>query len=87
MRTDLGTLLRMPVPHLVAYLIATGALAGVFAWCLALVGHLAFETGRPSYLSLLLAIPRGSLFALIVGFALRHWSRRRGDAANERHEP
>ena len=68
LRAALG---RMSPPHLVGYLIVAGALAGVFAWCLALIGHFAFQISRPTWLSLLLAILRGSLFALIVGFGLR----------------
>ena len=84
MMTSLDELGRMSVPHLVGYLILAGALAGVFAWCLVLVGHLVFEISRPTGLSLLLAIPRGSVFALLVGFGLRHWSRVRGDGTSNR---
>lgn len=86
MRSNLDALRRMSVPHLVGYLVVAGALAGVFAWCLVLVGHLAFDISRPTLLSLLLAIPRGSFFALLVGFGLRPWWRVRGDKAGERHE-
>ena len=84
--TNLRTIGRMSVPHLVGYMIAVGALAGVLAWCLVLLGHLAFGISRPTWLSLLLAIPRGSLFALLVGFGLRLWWRVRGDGAGGRHE-
>jgi hypothetical protein len=75
MRTDLGVLRRMSVPNLVGYLVVVGALAGVFAWCLVLAGHFAFGIDRPTWLALLLAIPRGSFYALIVGFGLRLWWR------------
>jgi hypothetical protein len=76
----------MPVPQFVGYLVAVGALAGALAWCVVLVGHFAFEIGRPTRLALLLAIPRGSLFALLIGFGLRMWWRARGDEADEQHE-
>ncbi len=84
--TNLGALGRMSVPHLGGYMIVVGALAGVFSWCLVLVGHLAFDFSRPTWLSLLLAIPRGSFFALLVGFGLRLWWRVRGDRTGKRHE-
>ncbi len=87
MRTDLGALRRMAVPHFVGYLVVVGALSGLFAWCLVLAGHLAFDIDRPTWLALLLAIPRGSLYALIVGFGLRLWWRVRGDEAGDRHGP
>ena len=82
MRTDPGALKRMSVRQFVAYLVIVGAVAGVFAWCLVLAGHFAFEISRPTWLALLLAIPRGSLFALMVGFGLRLWWRVRGDKAD-----
>ena len=86
MRTDRGALRRMSVPRLVGYLVGVGALAGVLAWCLVLAGHLAFDISRPTWLALLLAIPRGSFFALILGFGLRLWWRVRGGEAGDRLE-
>jgi len=86
MRINLGWLGRMSVPQFVGYFVAVGAFAGVLAWCLVLAGHLAFDIGRPTWLALLLAIPRGSLYALIVGFGLRLWLRGRGDKADERKD-
>jgi len=84
--SKLSALGRMSIPRFVSYLIAIGALAGVLAWCLVLVGSLALEFSRPTLLALLLAIPRGSFFALIVGFGLRLWWRVRGDGARKRSE-
>ena len=81
MKAGLGVLRRMSVPQFVIYLVVVGALSGLFAWCLALAGHFAFDMGRPTWLALLLAMPRGSLYALIVGFGLRLWWRVRGDKA------
>jgi len=83
---DLSALDRMSVPRLAGYLIVVGALAGAFSWFLLLLGHFAFEIGRPTGPSLLLAIPRGSFFALLVGFGLRLFRRRvRGGGAGERN--
>jgi len=79
MKTDLDAFRRMSVRSFIVYLIVVGAVSGVFAWCLVLAGHLAFDIDRPTGLALLLAIPRGSFYALIVGFGLRLWWRVRGD--------
>ncbi len=79
---DLKWLRRLSVPQFVVYLVMVGAAAGVLAWCLVLVGAFAFDADRPTWLALLLAIPRGSLFGLIVGFGLRLWWRMRGDTTD-----
>jgi hypothetical protein len=86
MRADLDSLSRMSVSQYVAYLVVVGALAGVVAWCLVALGHLVFDISRPTSLALLLAIPRGSLFALIVGFGVRLWLRVRGNQAGKRRQ-
>ncbi len=79
MSTDLNTLRAMSLPRLVAYLAVVGCLAGLFAWMLVFGGHIVFEISRPTWTSLLLAIPRGGLFAVVLGLVLRwYWSRRRG---------
>jgi hypothetical protein len=85
MSIDLNTLRAMSLSRLVAYLAVVGGLAGLFAWMLVFGGHIVFEISRPTWTSLLLAIPRGSLFAIVLGLVLRwYWSRRRGQAASER---
>ena len=83
MSTDLSTLRAMSLPRFVAYFAVVGGLAGLFAWKLVFGGHIVFEISRPTWTSLLLAISRGSLFAIVLGLVLRwYWSRRRGQAAS-----
>jgi hypothetical protein len=75
----------MSLSRWVAYLAVVGGLAGLFAWMLVFGGQIVHEISRPTWTSLLLAIPRGGLFAIILGLVLRwYWSRRRGRAASER---
>jgi hypothetical protein len=67
----------MSLPRLIAYLVVVGGLSGLFAWLLILAGHFVFGMSRPTWMALLLAIPRGSLFGVVLGLALRwYWSRR-----------
>ena len=82
-----SALKRMSMPKFFGYLIAVGALSGLLAWCLVLVGRLAIDGSRPTLLSLMFAIPRGSLFALILGCGLRIWWRIRRAPRENRHEP
>lgn len=85
MSADLNTLLAMSLPRLLAYLVVMGGLAGLFAWMLVFGGHMVFDISRPNLTSLLLAIPRGSIFAAVLGLVLRwYWNRRRGRAASEK---
>jgi hypothetical protein len=69
----------MSLPRLIAYLAGVGGLAGLFAWMLVFGGGVLFDISRPTWTSLLWAILRGSLFAVILGFALRwYWNRSPG---------
>ena len=77
----------MSLPRLAGYLVVVGGVAGLLAWSLVMVGHLLFEISKPSWTSLLLAILRGSLFAVLLGFALRLWWRDRRIEAEKRREP
>jgi hypothetical protein len=53
-----------------------GAFAGLTAWVVVLAAHFLFGTSRPSGISLLLAIPRGALFAIIFALILHAvWNR------------
>ncbi len=88
MSTDLSTFLRdIPLPRLVAYLAAVGGLAGLFAWLLVFGCHIAFDISRPTWTALLLAIPRGGLFAVVPGLVLRWYLRRRRERADSEGEP
>ena len=53
-----------------------GAVAGFLAWAVVLLGHIGFGIGRPSGLALLLAIPRGALFGIIIALILyEYWKK------------
>ena len=65
---------------------AVGAAAGFLAWAVVFAAHLLFDTDRPSAIALLLAIPRGAIFGIVLALVLRaHWNRLRGQhSSNER---
>ena len=78
MEAELARLRAMSLPQFFAYLALVGGVSGFLAWLLILGGHFVFGIGKPTSLSLLFAIPRGSLFAVILGLALRwYWNRTR----------
>lgn len=78
MSSEWGRLRAMSPPRFLGYLALAGACAGLLAWLFVLGGHFVFGINKPTWPSLLFAIPRGSLFAVILGLALRwHWSRSR----------
>ena len=59
---------------LVVYIGFVGAAAGIVAWGVVLVGHMLFKISKPSMLSLLLALPRGALFGIILALILhKYW--------------
>lgn len=56
-----------------------GAFAGFAAWAMVLAAHTLFDVSRPSGISLLLAIPRGALFGIILAVILHaFWNRPSG---------
>ena len=56
--------------------------AYIVFWALTFALHLLFGIGRPSGMDLILAVPRGALFGLIVALFLRaHWNRERRKAS------
>ncbi len=58
-----------------------GAVAGLAAWGVVLAGHVLFDIGRPSVAALLLAIPRGALFGVIMALILHaYWKRHPGES-------
>jgi hypothetical protein len=74
LKSEIGRLRAMSLPQFFGYLILVGGFAGLMAWILVLGGHFAFGITRPSLSALLFAIPRGSLFAVILGLILRwYW--------------
>lgn len=66
---------------LVAFLGLTGAAAGFVAWALVFALHLLFGVRRPGLVSLLLAIPRGALFGVLLALIL-HWYWHRDSGSN-----
>ena len=69
----------MAQSELVVRLTAVGAVAGVLAWLLVFALHVLFEVTRPSAMALLLAIPRGAVFGVIVAVILHaYWRRHPG---------
>ena len=66
---------------LVARLGLVGAVSGIIAWAVMLVAHLVFGVDRPSVTSLLLAIPRGALYGVILALILHaYWKRHPGNS-------
>jgi hypothetical protein len=85
MMTGLRTYRAMGKWSLVGRLAAIGAFAGFVAWALAFAAGPIFGVGRPSGIALLLAIPRGAIFGVVLALILRvYWNRPRGqDEPNE----
>lgn len=78
MNTERRRLRAMSRSQFFGYLVLVGGLAGLFAWILVLCGSFAFGMDKPTGPALLFAIPRGSLYAVVLGLLLRwYWSRRR----------
>ena len=60
MRRDWNKIRAMSRRALVVYMGTVGAVAGFAAWLLVLAADMLFGVGRPSGISLLLAIPRAT---------------------------
>jgi hypothetical protein len=79
MRTNLNEWRVMSLQNLIVRFGLIGALAGFGAWVLMLAAHMLFEVSRPSGIALLLAIPRGALYAIILAVILHlYWKKHRG---------
>jgi hypothetical protein len=78
MNSEMSPLRAMSLPLFLGYLALVGGISGLLAWTLVLGGHFVFGIGKPTLPALLFAIPRGSLYAVILGLALRwYWNRSR----------
>jgi len=86
MMTSLRSWRAMGTWSLVLYLATVGAFAGLAAWAVIFIAHLLFDVARPSGIALLLAIPRGAIFGVVLGLILWvYWNRRHGqDEPEER---
>ena len=79
MMSGLRSYRRMGKWSLVVRFAAIGAFAGFAAWIVVFVAHLLFDVGRPSGIALLLAIPRGAIFGVVLALILRvYWNRTHG---------
>ncbi len=78
MNSEFDRLRTMSLPLFLGYLALVGGFSGLLAWTLFLAGHFVFGNSMPTLPALLFAIPRGSLYAVILGLALRwYWNRNR----------
>jgi hypothetical protein len=78
MNSELRRLRAMSLPLYLGYLALVGGLSGCVAWTLFLGGHFVFGFSEPTLPTLLFAVLRGGLYAVILGLALRwYWNRSR----------
>jgi hypothetical protein len=69
----------MSLPSIVMRLGLGGAMAGLGAWVLVWVLRMLVDGSSPSGMALLLAIPRGAIFGMILGLVLHtYWKRNPG---------
>ena len=86
MKTNWNALRAKSLPALIARFGLAGALAGLTAWLAVLGLHLLFEVSRPSWLALLLAIPRGAVLGTILALVLHaYWKRHPGTGEMKGH--
>ena len=53
-----------------------GAVSGFVAWVVVLGLHVLFDVSRPSVMALILAIPRGAVYGMILALILHaYWKR------------
>lgn len=79
MQSDLNAWRALSRSALILRVGLIGAAAGFLAWAMMLVAHWLWEIGRPSGIALLLAIPRGALFGVILAVILHaYWKRHPG---------
>jgi len=76
----------MSLSSIVVRMGLVGATAGLLAWVLFLGLHVLFEVPRPSGMALLLAIPRGAIFGMILALILHaYWKRHPGKGEMKDH--
>ena len=69
----------MSLSALIVRLGLVGASAGLVAWLTVLGLHLLCEVSRPSWVALLLAIPRGAVVGVLLALVLHaYWRRHPG---------
>jgi len=56
---------------LVGLFAAVGAFAGLASWALVWILALLLQFGRPSFMALVLAVPRGAIFGVVLALVLR----------------
>jgi hypothetical protein len=79
MTTNWNSMRAMSLSALIVRLGLVGAFAGFVAWLTVLGVHLLFEVFRPSWVALLLAIPRGAVVGMVWTLVLyASWKRHPG---------
>jgi putative flippase GtrA len=79
MTTNWNSMREMSLSALIVRLGLVGALAGLVAWLTVLSLHLLSEGSRPSWVALLLAIPRGAVVGMILALVLHaYWKHHPG---------
>ena len=77
MRRDWKKIRAMSRRDIIVHSGAVGAVAGLAAWLLVVVLAMLWDMDKPSGLALLLAIPRGAIFAIVLALVLHaYWNRR-----------
>ncbi len=80
MRMNYNKYRTMPRRDLVLHIGLVGAISGLAAWLIVLVLAMLFDLDKPGGISLLLAIPRGAIFGIILALVLHaYWNRGSGD--------
>ena len=81
---DLRSWKAMGTWSLVVRSAAIGAFAGFAAWALVFAIRLLFDGSGPSVIALVLAVPRGALFAVVLALILRaYWNRRHSQGGSD----
>lgn len=77
--TELSSWYALGKWSLVLRFATVGAFAGLVSWVLVYALHLLFDISKPSVMALLLAVPRGAVFGVILALILwMYWSRTQG---------
>ena len=81
---DLRSWKAMGTWSLVVRSAAIGAFAGFGAWALVFALRLLVDGSTPSVIALVLAVPRGALFAVVLALILRaYWNRTRRQGGSD----
>ncbi len=86
MTTNWSAMRAMSLSSILVRFGVLGAFSGLGAWVLVLAVRMAVDGSSPGWLALLLAIPRGALFGMILAGALHmYWKRHPGKSETKGH--